>query len=537
MEVKQRRFAAARKILQQGLKQYPADHSLLQAAGKVEERMGNHTSARELYSASLRVQPSAPTLVAYAMLEVRHPESGSLDVNRVSKIFEEALLLDSRHGPAYNAYARTIFQRTGDDQRARKIFERGVDANCLDAASIYHGFARLELALGNIESARELLIEGEKKVHRQDSAKDYVHRERALFLTHTLGMLELNRNYPADAFKVFSQGIERYGNSSQLLLGAALCEIMLGHEDSARSFFERSVLSDKNHAQAWQAWGVMEMRSGNINMARTLLDSGIKHASHHGALWQAYATMESRLGNIEAARALFQKGAKRAPNHVPLYQSWAVMELREENFDAAKRLIAHALTLDKRNGSGWLIVARIEQQQENHGLASLLLRRGLECCPMMPELYCELGDCLVKDRKINEARVIFEKGIEVDPHYAPLYHSLAELEARVFNVEALSRLNKRASSIFNSNAAFRPASKVWGDRIKAKRERRDTWDFAVLGGRIVDDVEMSDALPVNDDSNKFLASDFLEQGPAGRLLSLDDDIDEEALPRQPFHEN
>ncbi len=36
--------------------------------------------------------------------------------------------------------------------------------------------------------------------------------------------------------------------------------------------------------------------------------------------------------------------------------------------------------------------------------------------------------------------------------YAPLYHSLAELEARVCNIQGLAELNKRASQIFNNNA-------------------------------------------------------------------------------------
>jgi hypothetical protein len=36
--------------------------------------------------------------------------------------------------------------------------------------------------------------------------------------------------------------------------------------------------------------------------------------------------------------------------------------------------------------------------------------------------------------------------------HAPSYHSLAELEARVFNIEGLSKLNKRAAEVFNTNA-------------------------------------------------------------------------------------
>ena len=286
----------------------------------MEERVGNFTGARDLYSASLAIEPTAPTLVAYALLELRFPSATTTNnttennnnnneqtvqvvqttennnsnnkVNNydyVKRLFEEALLIDPRHGPAYNAYGKAEL-RHGTVEEAKRIFERGVQANCADAASIYHGYAKMELSLGNVDTARELLLKGRDVVQRQDVGMDSQHRERAIFLSHTLGMLELNSNRPSQAYGVFMDGMERYGNSSQLLLGAALCEVKLGKQESARALFEKSVVNDNHHAQAWQAWGVMEMRAGNISTARKLFDCGIKSAPKHGALWQAYGT-------------------------------------------------------------------------------------------------------------------------------------------------------------------------------------------------------------------------------------------------------
>ena len=262
---------------------------LYQAAGKVEERFGNYTGARDLYSESLFLEPSAPTLVAFAMLELRHPSTadGIVDFAKVRGLFEEALLLDPRHGPAYNAYGTAEFHK-GNLEEARTIFERGVRADCSDAASLYHGYGKMELSLGNVERAREILQKGLGELHRTEVGMDSTHRERAKFLCHTLGMLELNSNRPSIALEIFQQGTTRCGNSSQLLLGAALCEAKLGKEDAARVLFERAILSDRKHAQAWQAWGVMETRAGNFKTAATLFKCGIKSAQKHGALWHAY---------------------------------------------------------------------------------------------------------------------------------------------------------------------------------------------------------------------------------------------------------
>ncbi|KAG7354848.1 type IV pilus biogenesis/stability protein PilW [Nitzschia inconspicua] len=515
LEIKQQKFKAARDVLRKGIELYPFDHNLLTAAGKVEEHLRNYTAARQFYSESLRLEPSAPTLVAYALLELNYPAVAELlpstssnntqaNFTLVKGLFEEALLLDPRNGPAYNAYGNAEARR-GNIEEARSIFERGVQANCSDVASIYHGYGMLELSLGNVEEAREILQQGLESVRQSQDMilSDIPRRDRARFLSHTLGMLELNSNRPAVALEIFQEGIERCGNTSRLLLGAALSEMRLGKEEAARKLFERSILADKRHAEAWQAWGVMETRAGHFNRASIIFQNGIKNAPKHASLWHGYASLELKRGNVMNARTLFAAGIKKATRRqFALFQGWAMLELREGNYQAARKLISEALTQNKKNGRGWMIAAQIEEQDGNHsGLVSLLLRRGIECDPNDAELYRELGEYLVGQGKINDAREVFEKGMEVNPMYAPLYHSMAELEARICNLDGLAKLNKRAAELFNQNA-LEPAplsTKVLGTKIKAKYtsfDKRSNSDkpISAFATRIVDDDVQGETL-------------------------------------------
>jgi tetratricopeptide (TPR) repeat protein len=502
---------------------------LFQAAGKVEERVGNYTAARRLYGESLQLEPSAATLVAYAMLEFRHPTNGTVDLPRVRRLFEEALLLDPRHGPAYNAYG-TIELQCGKIEQARAVFERGLQADCSDAGSLYHGYGKLELTLGNVDAARSILQKGLEQVRAKELSSDSTHRERAKFLSHTLGMIELNSKRPAIARDIFQDGVQRCGNSSRLLLGAALSELRLGKEDAARELFERSIMIDRKHAQAWQAWGVMETKAGNFKTASKLFQCGIQSVPSHGALWHGYASLEIKKDNISNARFLYAAGLQKAPNHIPLYQGWSLLELREGNFQDAKKLITEALTRNKRNGSGWLIAAQIEKEQGNDGLVGLILRRGIECAPNDPELYRKLGEHLVSRGKYNDAREVFEKGMEFNPLHAPLYHSLAELEARVFNLEGLSKLNKRAAALFNSNVMDPPtsSSQAYATRIQAKRAYGLTSDIKALAEKIVDDDEERVLLGNLDNINpskalESMTGSLLEDEFVGGMISLDYD--------------
>jgi Tfp pilus assembly protein PilF len=182
----------------------------------------------------------------------------------------------------------------------------------------------LEINCGNIDRARSILQKGLVEIRKKTWYTDSTHRDRASFLSHTLGMLELNSNRPSVALEIFNEGLKRYGNSSQLLLGAALCEMRMGKDDSARALFEMSVLNDRKHAQAWQAWGVMETRAGEFDTASTLFQCGIRSAPNHGALWHGYgkkkpaqlkmlhvkpnrlnhckALLEGKRGNLEKSR-------------------------------------------------------------------------------------------------------------------------------------------------------------------------------------------------------------------------------------------
>jgi len=495
LELNEGHYMKARHILRHGVELFPLDYSLLQAAGNLEDKVGNETGARHFYDASLSLQPSSATCVAYAMLQLRSPSSSfssnsttntndttnqkthkPINYTKVTKLFEQALLLDPRHGPAYNAYGNMETKR-GNTDKARQIYTNGVYARCTDAASVYHGLAKLELSLGNIEAARSVLQAGINEVQLyQDGTMmmDSNKHKRPVFLSHTLGMLELNSNRPGEAKAIFETAIDRYGVSSQLLLGAAMAEVKVGNENQARKLFRRAVKADRKHAQAWQAWGVMETRAGNYQIAKTLFEFGIKNDPSHGALWQAYATLERRRGDISAARLLYARGVVECPNHVALYQSWASLEMQTDNFVKAKTVISKALTLDKTNGSGWLVAAQIEEKLVNDGLVEMILKRGLECAPYCAKLYCALAEYNIERGKINAARTLLEKGLEVDPMHAPLYHSLAELEARVFNLEGMAQLHKRAAEIFNTNALEPPPASMKLLRNKLQRDHSTT---------------------------------------------------------------
>jgi hypothetical protein len=81
----------------------------------------------------------------------------------------------------------------------------------------------------------------------------------------------------------------------------------------------------------------------------------------------------------------------------------------------------------------------------------------------------------------------------MNPLHAPLYHSLAELEARLFNVEGLAELNKRASVLFNGNALVSPpsSSMAFGKKIRSRTNSIPD-GVAALAQKVGDSLDAED---------------------------------------------
>ena len=119
----------------------------------------------------------------------------------------------------------------------------------------------------------------------------------------------------------------------------------------------------------------------------------------------------------------------------------------------------------------------------------------------------------------TKARALLEKGLEVDPLHAPLYHTLAEVEARVFNLEGLAILNKRAAEVFNNNALVPPPaySQAWSKKIRMGRSKKLPDAVTSLMEKVgFDDVQsMTDVDPTSVLDNMMM----FEDGIIGEMLS------------------
>lgn len=429
----------ARALLEKGHKLHPNDPALLQTLGILEEKAGNIASAKKNFYDSVRIRPTAPAFVAWALLEEKE---GNQD--KAMHLFEEALSADALHGAAYNAYGM-MEARRGCLDKSRSVYERGLKVYA--SASVWHGYGQLELKLGrNPDRARELFRQGVGQS-----------REDTSFIWHSWGMLELSQRNIVEARRVFDNAKKRYPRNSRVLVGAALSQaasssITRADDLQARDLFKHAVAADPTHAHAWQAWGVFELRRGRTDAAQALFRRGLRLCPTHGALWQAWGVLETARGNFRRARQLFQKGSERCPVHVHLLQAWACMEVRSGNINKARELLDRALESDPCHGPVWNAYGLLEAQHGTLAKARQNFMTGIRRAPNHAPLYRAFGQAECRVGNYERAKSLFVEGLRVDPRHAPLYHASAQFEAMLGNVSALAELKIQAEKYFGSES-------------------------------------------------------------------------------------
>lgn len=194
-------------------------------------------------------------------------------------------------------------------------------------------------------------------------------------------------------------------------------------------------------------------------------------------------SLRSSLRSSQAQNLYFQ-GIKRCRGHVPLYLDYALLELKEggqeEGVENARKLVdsAMGLTRNNPNGNVWCTAFKVEELASGSAdSCRKVLEEGLDATKGQVgkdrvKLLQVAGDFYTKYGRYEQAREHFSEGLSLDPLSATIYHSWAQMEASIFNLEGLQELNKRAVKLFSADALQQTRTLTEESFVLAKRSRR-----------------------------------------------------------------
>jgi len=451
------------------------------AWGLMEAKAGNIEEARALFLRALEAGPQAQVSVALAELEA---QTGDFDAARLalSEGAEASLKTQKvESAPLFIAWARLEEKNFGRSDLAFDILHKAV-GHCPDEVNLHIALAQLELRMGRVTSARNILSKAAEQPISQSrrggalynawvnlEQKVVQDEPRALALVRegiekfpaeqslyqTLGTLLDRKGDYEGAVAAFRESIRIHPTGAAFVAWALMEErhkstkatspsaaSVLSAErksvEEARRLFERGIRSDPTHGPLYNAYGAMELRHRNADAARQVFERGIAgNCSGMVHVWHGLGTLELRLGNIEEANAVFRSGIERADMGANiedtsfLLHSLGTLELQSQRPAEACAVFSEGIKRYPNNSHLLLGAALTEHKLNEIESARTFFRRAVRADRKHAHAWQAWGVLEAREGQIKAARTLYESGLKECEDHAALWQAYGMLEVQV----------------------------------------------------------------------------------------------------------
>ena len=261
----------------------------------------------------------------------------------------------------------------------------------------------------------------------------------------------------AAARQILSEAFRSNPDNEDIYLAAVKLENDIQQTDRARQLLEKA-RDNAGTARVWMKSALLERDAGDLAAAEKLLNAGIVKFPEFDKLWIMMVQIKEAQGNIEEARAAIATGTGKCSNSVSLWIVAAQLESRQGQPVKARSLLEKARLKNPKNQQLWLESIRLENNSENKKLAATRLAQALQECPHSgilwseailmeprqqrkaksvdaikmcendPYVICTIARLFHIDRKLDKARVWFNRACTLNPDLGDAWAYLYKLE-------------------------------------------------------------------------------------------------------------
>jgi tetratricopeptide (TPR) repeat protein len=400
---------SALSIVKTGRTRFPAEQSLLQTEGTIEERRGNFATAAELYCASTKIRPTAPAYVAWALLEDKlaaEHDPDDLDDDVIEHVIDNVIeaagdivvtdTSSSTSSTATAAVANSRADSSSDTAAAAAVATAATEA----AAAVQHAVSD-DTATSTITAADTAAADATADADADSSSST------------SEQLLNDGRN---EARRLFELGIRADPKHGPLYNAYGSMEARLGNVERARAVFKRGITARcTDMASVWHGLGSVELRQGDSAAARRLFLRGMAEAGRAedvSFLSHSLGALELHAHNATAARAAFAAGLLRCPNNSPLLLGAALAEVKLGCLAEARAFFRQAVRADKAHAHAWQAWGVLEAREGNVETSRSLFEGGLRAVPTHSALWQAYGLMEIAAGHVERARNLFKAGID-----------------------------------------------------------------------------------------------------------------------------
>jgi len=175
-----------------------------------------------------------------------------------------------------------------------------------------------------------------------------------------------------------------------------------------------------------------------------------------GDLGEAYL----KAGNADKAVEVFEKITEMEPDASMALCSLGNARIAAGNFDGAESAYKRAVEIDPmETGTYYNRLSQVYFEAGHNERAEAALRRCIEYRPDEPAYHLSLGDILIRQGRLSDATVSYEKAVELNRQYAGAYYN------RLGNTLAKTDYHLQAVDIFEKAIAVDPGNPFYYLRL------------------------------------------------------------------------
>jgi tetratricopeptide (TPR) repeat protein len=270
-----------------------------------------------------------------------------------------------------------------------------------------------------------------------------------------IALTEAARN--KEDIQAAEQRVEKYPKKDDISFHLASANLFLSSGDlaAAEKALRQALSVNPNSSAAHMAMGDFYLVKKDQKQATEEFKKAAELAPIRSTERLKYAAWMSAAGDTEETRRISTEMTNQAPDYLPGWTLLAELALKDGKYDEAFSLLENVFSRDPEYIDGRRLESQVMLGKGDTKKAVEVLERLDQTYPDTPLIKYELARAYLKNNNMNQAKVLLDQAITLNPNYADAILLLADIDLRSGHgeavIEPMTRLLKRSPE-------FRPAA-------------------------------------------------------------------------------
>jgi len=291
------------------------------------------------------------------------------------------------------------------------------------------------------------------------------------------------------------QHLEKYPKKDDISFHLASANLFLSSGDlaAAEKALRPALTVNPNSSAAHMALGDLYLLKKDQKQAGEEFKKAAELAPVRSMERLKYAAFMSAAGDTAETRRISTEMTTQAPDYLPGWTLLAELAFKEGKYDEALSLLENVFSREPQYIDGHRLESEVLLAKGDTKKATEVLERLDQTYPDTPLIKYELARAYLKKNNMNQAKVVLDQAISINPNYAEAILLLADINLRSGHgeavIEPMTRLLKRSPELrpaalllaaaYGSLDRFDDAAVITGE--EAKLAPRDPQAQMALG--------------------------------------------------------